>query len=206
MQSNLSNTPSPKGGKDSTLTKQEKEVKVSTLKSIALISTRSKITPAEAWHHGTNVRSAYKHCPRITHAALTALLKSTLDYLDYSKTIRETEHIIEAVDHLIEEFPAMKIEEWRCIMMNFKTGKYGNQYERLMLPELVEAFQQFEGERADRRHTAWKHIKDKPQEPMTEEQRNIFKKLAEDLDLPEDDTDERGRWKFIVHPNSTIDE
>ena len=101
------------------------------------------------------------------------MLKSTLDYLDYSKTIRETEHIIEAVDHLIQEFPAMKIEEWRCIMMNFKTGKYGNQYERLMLPELVEAFQQFEGERADRRHTAWKHIKDKPQEPMTEEQRNI---------------------------------
>ncbi len=74
----------------------------------------------------------------------------------------------------------MKIEEWRCIMMNFKTGKYGNQYERLMLPELVEAFQQFEGERADRMHTAWKHIKDKPQEPMTEEHQEIFKKLAED--------------------------
>ena len=90
--------------------------------------------------------------------------------------------------------------------MNFKTGKYGNQYERLMLPELVEAFQQFEGERADRRHIAWKHIKDKPPPPMSEEQRNIFNKLAEDLDLPEDDTDEQGRWKFIVHPNSTIDE
>ena len=41
---------------------------------------------------------------------------------------------------------------------------------------------------------------------MTEEQINIFKKLADDLDLPEDDTDERGRWKFIVHPNSTPDE
>ncbi len=137
---------------------------------------------------------------------MTALLKSTLDYLDYTKTIRETEHIIEAVDYLIEWFPAMKIEEWRCIMMNFKTGKYGKQYERLMLPELVEAFQQFEGERAERRETTWKHIKNKPQEPMTEEQINIFKKLADDLDLPEDDTDERGRWKFIVHPNSTIDD
>tara|TARA_R110002020_G_scaffold25498_1_gene82921 strand:+ start:761 stop:1159 length:399 start_codon:yes stop_codon:yes gene_type:complete len=131
------------------------------------------------------------------------LLKSTLDYLNYNKTIRETEHFIEAVDHLIEEFPVMKIEEWRCIMTNFKAGKYGNKYERLMLPELVEAFQIYEGERADRRHTAWKHIKDKPQQPMTEEQRDLFKKLAEDLNLPEDDTDDKGRWKFIVHPNST---
>ena len=87
-------------------------------------------------------------------------------------------------------------------MTNFKAGKYGNKYERLMLPELVEAFQIYEGERADRRHTAWKHIKDKPQQPMTEEQRDLFKKLAEDLNLPEDDTDDNGRWKFIVHPNS----
>jgi hypothetical protein len=44
----------------------------------------------------------------------------------------------------------MKLEEWRCIMMNFKTGKYGNQFERLMLPEIVEAFKEFEGERAER--------------------------------------------------------
>ena len=175
----------------------------STLKSIARISSHSKITPAEAWQHGTNVRAAFKYCPRQTHAALTALLKSTLDYLNYNKTIRETEHIIEAVDFLIEEFPAMKIEEWRCIMTNFKAGKYGNQYERLMLPELVEAFQIYEGERAERRVTKWKHLRDKPVAPMTDEQRDILKKLSSDLNLKEDDVDERGRWKFIPHPNST---
>ncbi len=173
------------------------------MKSIALISTRSKITPADAWAYGTNVREAFKHCPKQTHAALTALLKSTLDYLNYNKTIRETEHFIEAVDYLIEWFPAMKLEEWRCIMQNFKAGKYGNQYERLMLPELVEAFQQFEGQRAERRETAWRQVRQKPQQEVSQEQIEIYKKLAKDLDLPEDDTDERGRWKFIEHPNST---
>lgn len=204
QQSNTSKKLSPELGRDSTQLKiKEQEVTASTLKSIALISSRSKITPADAWHNGTNVRAAFKYCPRQTHAALTALLKSTLDYLNYNKTIRETEHFIEAVDHLIEEFPAMKIEEWRCIMTNFKAGKYGNKYERLMLPELVEAFQIYEGERAERREAQWKHLKNKPEgEPLTQEQKDIMKRLLADLDLPEPDYDDKGRWKFIEYPNS----
>lgn len=91
-------------------------------------------------------------------------------------------------------------------MTNFKAGKYGNQYERLMLPELVEAFQIYEGERAERRVNKWKHLRDKPVAPMTDEQRDILKKLSSDLNLKEDDVDERGRWKFIPHPNSTSDD
>lgn len=131
------------------------------------------------------------------------MLKGTLDYLNYNKTIRETEHFIEAVDHLIEEFPAMKMEEWRCVMTNFKAGKYGNKYERLMLPELVEAFQIYEGERAERRESQWKHLKNKPEgEPLTQEQKDIMKRLLADLDLPEPDYDDKGRWKFIEYPNS----
>ena len=202
-QLNSSNTPSLKGGKESTLQKKEREITNSTLTSIARISSRSNITPAQAWTLGTNVRSAFKHCPKQTHACLTALLKGTLDYLDYNKTIRQTEHIIEAVDHLISEFPAMKMEEWRCIMMNFKTGKYGKQFERLMLPELVEAFKHYEGERAERREAQWKQKKEEPFEPLSEEQRHLFKKLIEDLNLPEPDTDEQGRWTHIPHPNTT---
>ena len=161
------------------------------------------MTPAQAWQYGTNVQTAYKYCKRETFVALTAMLKSTLDYLDYNKTIRETDHIIEAVEFLIDEFPAMKIEEWRCIMMNFKTGKYGNQFERLMLPEIVEAFKQFEGERAERMERQIQRNKDIEQPEFSDEQRDIFKRLIKDLNLPDDDTDEKGRWKFIVHPNST---
>jgi hypothetical protein len=97
----------------------------------------------------------------------------------------------------------MKMEEWRCIMMNFKTGKYGKQFERLMLPELVEAFKHYEGERAERREAQWKQKKEEPFEPLSEEQRHLFKKLIEDLNLPEPDTDEQGRWTHIPHPNTT---
>lgn len=159
------------------------------------------MTPAQAWQYGTNVQTAYKYCKKETFVALTAMLKSTLDYLDYNKTIRETEHIIEAVEYLIEWFPAMKLEEWRCIMMNFKTGKYGNQFERLMLPEIVEAFKQFEGERAERMEKQIQRNKDIEQPEFSEEQRDIFKRLIKDLNLPEDDTDDKGRWKFIQYPS-----
>lgn len=97
----------------------------------------------------------------------------------------------------------MKLEEWKCVMMNFKTGKYGKQFERLMLPELVEAFQQYEGERAQRRETLWAQKKDEPFEPLSSEQSQLMKRLLKDLDLPEEDTDQKGRWDFIPHPNST---
>jgi hypothetical protein len=204
---NSSNTPLPTDGRESSLQKKEAQIKSSTLTSIVRISTRSNITPSQAWELGTNVRSAFKHCPKETHTALTALLKGTLDYLDYNKTIRQTEHIIEAVDHLIHEFPAMKLEEWKCVMMNFKTGKYGKQFERLMLPELVEAFQQYEGERAERREAQWKQLKKKPEgEPLTQEQKDLMKRLLADLDLPEPDTDQKGRWDFIPHPNTPEEE
>ena len=103
---------------------------------------------------------------------------------------------------MIHEFPAMKLEEWKCVMMNFKTGKYGKQFERLMLPELVEAFQQYEGERAQRRETLWAQKKDEPFEPLSSEQSQLMKRLLKDLDLPDTDTDQKGRWDFIPHPNT----
>lgn len=201
-QSNLSAMPSLKGGKESSNARGEIQIANSTLKSIARISSRSKITPSQAWSQGTNVMAAFKYCPKQTHACLTALLKGTLDYLDYNKTIRHTEHIIEAVDHLIQEFPAMKLEEWRCIMLNFKTGKYGKQFERLMLPELVEAFQDYEGERARRREEEWKQKKEEPLEPLSGEQKEMVKKLINDLNLPDPTTDSKGRWEHIPHPNT----
>lgn len=96
----------------------------------------------------------------------------------------------------------MKLEEWRCIMLNFKTGKYGKQFERLMLPELVEAFQDYEGERARRREEEWKQKKEEPLEPLSGEQKEMVKKLINDLNLPDPTTDSKGRWEHIPHPNT----
>lgn len=146
-----------------------------------------------------------KHAPKPTHIALTAILKDAIEYLDYSKTIESTKDFIEAVDYLIEWFPVMKIEEWKIICQRLKAGHYGKMYERLKLPELVEVFQQYEGERAEMIENNLQRQKDIPPEPLSEEQRKIFTKLKEDLALPDDDTDEKGRWKFIEYPNSDLE-
>lgn len=187
---------------------KEIQKKASIAQSIALISSPSanKLTPAQAWHNGCNVRSAIKYEPQLTHVALMTLLKDAVDYLDYNKTITSTKDFIDAVDYLVEWFPVMKVEEWKVIMQRLKAGHYGNRYERLKLPELVEIFKQYEGERAEMRERDLQRQKDEPPTPLTEEQKHIFKRLMKELDLPEDDTDERGRWKWIEHPNSEIDD
>tara|TARA_R110002012_G_scaffold197522_2_gene366071 strand:+ start:2056 stop:2511 length:456 start_codon:yes stop_codon:yes gene_type:complete len=143
-----------------------------------------------------------KHEPKLTHVALMALLKDAVEYLDFNKTITGTQNFIDAVDYLVEQFPVMKIEEWKVIMVRLKSGYYGKMYERLKLPEIVEFFQQYEGERAEMMEKDYQRQKDTPPPIMSQEQKDVMKRLILDLDLPEDDTDRRGRWKFIEHPNS----
>ena len=53
----------------------------------------------------------------------------------------------------------MKLEEWAIIFHRLKTGQYRPGYERLKLPELVSIFQQYEGERAERREANWGELK-----------------------------------------------
>ena len=141
----------------------------------------------------------------MTHIALTALLKDAIDYLDFNKTFRHEGDFIEAVDYLIKEFPVMKLEEWKIICLRLKAGKYGKMYERLKLPELVEIFQQFEGERAEMMEKNIKLNKDIPPPFIENIDPELLKRIANDLQLPEDDTDSKGRWKHIPHPNSPLE-
>tara|TARA_R100001163_G_scaffold2920_2_gene4428 strand:+ start:8066 stop:8542 length:477 start_codon:yes stop_codon:yes gene_type:complete len=143
----------------------------------------------------------------MTHIALTALLKDAIDYLEMNKSFRHEGDYIDAVTYLIEWFPAMKLEEWKVICQRLKAGYYGKMYERLKLPELVEIFQQHEGERAEYMEKNIKRAKDeeghKVFHEMTDHQKQLWQDFKDKLDLPEDDTDDKGRWKFIPHPNST---
>jgi len=124
------------------------------------------LTPSDAWHHGYNIRAAMKYEPRVTHVALMTLLKDAIEYLDFKKTISGTQNFIDAVDYLVEHFPVMKIEEWKVIMTRLKAGHYGKMFERLKLPELVEIFQQFEGERAEMMERNIKRDKNLPPPPL----------------------------------------
>lgn len=196
----LSTTPSHKDGLGFMQIKKQQVRKASILTSIKRISTRFELTPIQAWEYGSNVREAFKHEPKLVHINLMALLKDAIDYLEYNKSFRHEGDYIEAIDYLIKEFPVMKIEEWKIICINLKAGKYGKMYERLKLPELIEIFQKFEGERAEMREKQMRRNKDVP--PLPDIDTEILKRLSKDLALPEPDTDEKGRWDFIPHPNS----
>lgn len=174
--------------------------------SIRTISTRFDLTPAQAWHHGTNVQMAFKHSPKEIHVALMALLKDAIDYLEMNKSFRHEGDYIEAVTYLIERFPVMKVEEWKIITTRLKAGYYGKMYERLKLPELVEIFQQHEGERAEMVERHLEDVKSQKAneewQPIDDNQKKMWKAFVKKLDLPCSDLDDRGRWKYIPYPNS----
>ena len=170
---------------------------------LIILNKLATLKPVEAWHQGTNVRTAMKYDEVTTFAALYAITKDMLDYLEMNKTLRTQEEIQHAVSVLLNEFPAYKLEEWKIVMDRFKAGYFGNMYERLKLPELRDAFLKFADERSIMMENNYNETKKIEPEPLSEEQRKIMKQIVKDLKLPEDDTDHRGRWEYIHHPNTT---
>ena len=168
---------------------------------LIILNKLATLKPVEAWHQGTNVRTAMKCDEVTTFAALYAITKDMLDYLEMNKTLRTQEEIQHAVSVLLNEFPAYKLEEWKIVMDRFKAGYFGNMFERLKLPELREAFLKYADERSIMMENKYHETKKIEPEPLSEEQKNIMKQLVKDLDL-KSDTDFRGRWKHIHHPNT----
>jgi hypothetical protein len=140
------------------------------------------------------VQTAMRHNPKLTFASMLALLMDAVEYLDYNKTITTEQDFIYAVRHLLDEFPVMKVEEWKVICDRLKSGYYGKMYERLKLPELVEVFRQYEGERAQFIEEQVTRQKDVPTPLATPAMQLMLKKLADDLDLPSGKS-ERQKWK-----------
>ena len=155
---------------------------------------------------------AFRMAPAKTEATLILLLKETLQYLDYNKGITADRDILDAVHHLRDTFPAMKLEEWAIIMHRLKTGEYRPGYERLKLPELVDIFQQYEGERAAVREGNWNELKKHAPTRLDDAQldslyANYKKRRAqENKELEKAEAIKRvevknGRWEHIPYPN-----
>ena len=169
------------------------------------------MTPAKAWAEGTNVLASFRVNPAKTEACLLILLKDTLNYLECSKTITADRDLLDAVHHLRDSFPAMKLEEWQIICHRLKTGEYAVRFERLKLPELVDIFKQYEGERAEVREANWSELKKATPDKLSNEQlQTLYQNYAKQRKAKEDDlkkakaiksveTDERGRWKAIPY-------
>ncbi len=183
-----------------------------TAASLQNISAGSRLTPERAWAEGTNVLAAFRINPAHTEATLILLLKETLNYLDYSRSITTDRDILDAVHHLRDSFPAMKLEEWAIIMHRLKTGEYRPGYERLKLPELCDIFQQYEGERAAVREGNWNELKKHAPDRLSDDQldalyHNYKKRRAEENKELQKAKDikrvavKNGRREHIPYPN-----
>lgn len=176
------------------------------------------MTPEEAWSKGTNVVAAYRTDPARVEATLILLLKETLTYLEYNKTIRSDQDLLDAVHHLRDNFPEMKLEEWAIIMNRLKTGEYRPGYERLKLPELCDIFQQYGGERAAVREGNWnelkKHAPDRLSDGQLDALYDNYKKrrvkqkeeLEKAREIKPVKVDERGRWEHIPYQSPEEEE
>ena len=196
--------------------KNTQDLALQTAHSLQNISEGSRLTPEKAWTNGTNVLSAFRVQPARTEATLILLLKETLTYLDYSRSITADRDILDAVHHLRDTFPAMKLEEWAIIMHRLKTGEYRPGYERLKLPELCDIFQQYEGERAAVREGNWNELKKHAPDRLSDDQLESLyanykkRRAAENKELEKAQDIKRvpvknGRWEHIPYPNSVGD-
>lgn len=106
-------------------------------------------TGREAWETGTNIRTAMRLDPAGVSVWLCAQVARTCQLVDASTTIRDDAELVMVVDALIEEFPAMKLEEWQIVLRDIARSKFGPLYNRLKLPEFMECARKWETKRAE---------------------------------------------------------
>lgn len=102
-----------------------------------------------AWTQGVNIRRANIMHPRELKTFLVIELGKLVKFIDAKKTIETDEDLIFTVESIIQDFPALKLEEIVLVFAEIKQGKWGKLYERLKTPEIMEIFRQYEGQRAE---------------------------------------------------------
>ena len=117
---------------------------ITTLNDLATISKPGQITPREAWN-GTNVQSALKteHAAEVRGAILKMMFE-TIKFIDCKKTLTSDDDVIFTFESLLNDFPVLKITEWKYVTDGMKSGRYGKYYERLKAAEFREAFIEYE--------------------------------------------------------------
>ena len=117
---------------------------ITTLNDLAIISKPGMITPREAWN-GTNIRAALKteHAADV-RAALLKMMFETIKFIDCKKTLTSDDDVIFTFESLLNDFPVLKITEWKYVTDGMKAGRYGKYYERLKAAEFREAFIEYE--------------------------------------------------------------
>jgi superfamily II DNA or RNA helicase len=112
-------------------------------------------TPSELFKDGTNMRLAKESRSYALKIILIKELNDLLEFVDANKTLSTAEEIAFTVTAIIEDYPAMSIEEVILVFSRIKKGEYGKYYERFKTPEILEAIRLYESE--DRAEMLEKH-------------------------------------------------
>ena len=108
------------------------------------------IAPADAWHNGTNLKRAVRLHPAEVRAWLYAEVAKLCKDIDANKTLGSDEELQFTCRAILDDFPAVKMEEIRAAFDMIRMGKFGKLYERLKTAEILDALRRYEGEvRAD---------------------------------------------------------
>ena len=106
------------------------------------------LKPEAAWTQGSNIRTALRHYPQITRAFLIKELGLCLKMVGAGSTIEDDYELKETIRALTEEFPAMKLEEFKLIFQEIARGKH-KLYNKLKLPEIMEVCRKWESRRSE---------------------------------------------------------
>lgn len=102
--------------------------------------------PSELFKNGTNIRRAKNQDHKSLKLILIKELNDLLEFVDANKTISTAEELTFTVTSIIEDYPAMTVEEILLVFSRIKKGQYGKYYERFKTPEILEAIKSYESE------------------------------------------------------------
>lgn len=77
------------------------------------------------------------------------MVTDLVKFVDAKRTIESIDDYLFTVESMIENHPSMTLEEFHLVFIGMKQGEYGQFYERLKTPQILECCRKYEGLRAD---------------------------------------------------------
>lgn len=107
-----------------------------------------KMTAAQAWKEGTTIQTALRYDGERTRSEIVRMITNVVDFIDAKRTLRSVEDKLLCAETLLDDFPAIRLEEFRIACDRMKQGYFGDYFERLQIKEFREALISIEEERA----------------------------------------------------------
>jgi len=104
------------------------------------------VSVEKAWDNGTNLRTAVRKHEKEVRWWLWKEVGKLCKDVDANKTLSTDEEFKFCCRSILDEFPALKVEEVRLCFDMIRQGKFGKLYERLKTQEILDALRRYEGE------------------------------------------------------------